>query len=342
MGVSPGQSAATTAAGGTNESEYGEGVIESAEEITTLNRDITSSDLHILHLNYGLHHKTSLLSLNCTGKPCPDFSGSCGKRFPNISACWNAGLVDEGYVKPPTPINCPKIFNVNDLKPEGRDTSCSHYTDFHWHDQAAYQVFRLNNVFVNDDGNVFNATTLFNKGDCNGHLNFSFKAGKTQVYHVDKAISLVYRQADAFYHGFIEWQPAFYILHSVLAAHPNIPLLARPSQVRHLPALSPSLLVLSGGCLQPPLILPRLHRVATRLLHPPLSARSPSPHPAAGSALPVAFLSSHHSAPGRSQHQVFPPPSHSRGNPFPREGALPATLPELWKSLSCHLAHPSL
>ncbi|CAI7856261.1 unnamed protein product [Closterium sp. NIES-54] len=224
--------AATTAAGGTNESEYGEGTIESAEEITTLNRDITYSALQILHLNYGLHHKTSLLSLNCTGKPCPDFPGSCGERFPNISACWNTGLVDEGYVKPPTPINCPKINNVNDLKPEGRDTSCSHYTDFHWHDQAAYQVFRLSDVYVNDDGNVFNATTLFNKGDCNGHLNFSVKAGKTQVHHVDKAVSLVYRQADAFYHGFIEWQPAFYILHSVLAAHPDIPLLARPSQWR--------------------------------------------------------------------------------------------------------------
>ncbi|CAI6004858.1 unnamed protein product [Closterium sp. NIES-64] len=91
-------------------------------------------------------------------------------------------------------------------------------------------VFRLNNVYVNDDGNVFNATTLFNKGDCNGHLNFSFKAGHTQVHHVDRAVSLVYRQADAFYHGFIEWQPAFYILHKVLAAHPDIPLLARPSQ----------------------------------------------------------------------------------------------------------------
>ncbi|CAI5468985.1 unnamed protein product [Closterium sp. Yama58-4] len=110
--------------------------------------------------------------------------------------------------------------------------SCSHYTDFHWHNQAAYQVFRLSDVYVNDDGNVFNATTLFNKGDCNGHLNFSFKAGHTQVHHVDKAFSLVYRQADAFYHGFIEWQPAFYILHRVLAAHPNIPLLARPSQWR--------------------------------------------------------------------------------------------------------------
>ncbi|CAI5987563.1 unnamed protein product [Closterium sp. NIES-65] len=94
------------------------------------------------------------------------------------------------------------------------------------------QVFRLNNVYVNDDGNVFNATTLFNKGDCNGHLNFSFKAGHTQVHHVDRAVSLVYRQADAFYHGFIEWQPAFYILHKVLAAHPDIPLLARPSQVK--------------------------------------------------------------------------------------------------------------
>ncbi|CAI5487300.1 unnamed protein product [Closterium sp. Naga37s-1] len=100
------------------------------------------------------------------------------------------------------------------------------------------QVFRLNNVYVNDDGNVFNATTLFNKGDCNGHLNFSFKAGHTQVpgrrllsrlhrvatlllpilplpqfslkaghtqvHHADKAVSLVYCQADAFYHGFIE------------------------------------------------------------------------------------------------------------------------------------------
>ncbi|CAI6012720.1 unnamed protein product [Closterium sp. NIES-65] len=75
-----------------------------------------------LHLNIGALYSPHLDSLNCSNAPtCPDFSGRCSVN-PEISACFNPGLEDDGKQWLRAPENCPKVKNVVENGAEGFDS----------------------------------------------------------------------------------------------------------------------------------------------------------------------------------------------------------------------------
>eukprot|EP00475_Leptophrys_vorax_P020350 TRINITY_DN27829_c0_g1_i2.p1 TRINITY_DN27829_c0_g1~~TRINITY_DN27829_c0_g1_i2.p1 ORF type:complete len:557 (+),score=31.60 TRINITY_DN27829_c0_g1_i2:121-1671(+) len=201
-------------------------------KVTTgkLDEDFTRADMQNLHLNVGSKAAPGLVSLDCPGNPCPDFSGSCPvNEF--ISACSNEVLKDVGFPRPPTPINCPKKDENAGDGDAGMDERCTHKEDFFWYDWQEFQVFKLRNVYVNDEGLMFNKHTHFHREGCNWDSDFVYtKASSPPVHRVKRLVNLVYRQGTGFYHGLIEWMPQFLVLASTLAAHPTVPVLTRTDQ----------------------------------------------------------------------------------------------------------------
>ncbi|CAI5518319.1 unnamed protein product [Closterium sp. Naga37s-1] len=125
--------------------------------------------LHSLHLNIGALYSPHLDSLNCSNAPtCPDFSGRCSVN-PEISACSNPGLEDDGKQWLRAPENCPKVKNVVESGAEGFDARCSHESDFAWHKWMVFQTFLLRGVYVSAEGQVFNESTHFARKGC-GHF----------------------------------------------------------------------------------------------------------------------------------------------------------------------------
>ncbi|CAI7776646.1 unnamed protein product [Closterium sp. NIES-54] len=162
----------------------------------TLSEDFIRAEMDNLHLNMGSTHSPNMLSLECPGNSCPDFSGSCDIR-PDASACTPAaGWRDEGFPKPPVPVNCPKEDRSH-MGPEGRNETCTHAADFFWFE---WQIFQ-----------------------------FEYKKG-TKIRRIKRVVNLVYRQASSFYHGLIEWTPQLLLLASTLHTAPTLPLLAHAGQ----------------------------------------------------------------------------------------------------------------
>ncbi|CAI5998057.1 unnamed protein product [Closterium sp. NIES-64] len=183
----------------------------------------------VLHLNIGALYSPHLDSLNCSNAPtCPDFSGRCSVN-PEISACFNPGLEDDGKQWLRAPENCPKVKNVVENGAEGFDVRCSHESDFAWHKWMVFQTFLLRGVYVSAQGQVFNESTHFARKGCGHFSEFSYPQS-TPVRHMHRALSLVYPQATGFYHGLIEWLPQFLLLASLLQKLPNIAVLGTPEQ----------------------------------------------------------------------------------------------------------------
>ncbi|CAI5530909.1 unnamed protein product, partial [Closterium sp. Naga37s-1] len=182
-----------------------------------------------LHLNIGALYSPHLDSLNCSNAPtCPDFSGRCSVN-PEISACFNPGLEDDGKQWLRAPENCPKVKNVVESGAEGFDARCSHESDFAWHKWMVFQTFLLRGVYVSAEGQVFNASTHFARKGCGHFSEFSYPQD-TPVRHMHRALSLVYPQAMGFYHGLIEWLPQFLLLAPLLQKLPIIAVLGTPEQ----------------------------------------------------------------------------------------------------------------
>ncbi|GJP61989.1 hypothetical protein CLOP_g19100 [Closterium sp. NIES-67] len=201
-----------------------EGVVKEG----TMSEDFIRKEMDNLHLNIGSSHSPRMISLECPGNSCPDFSGSCDVR-PDASACTPAAAWrDEGFVKPPVPLNCPKEDRSH-MGPEGRNESCSHAPDFFWFEWQIFQVYKLRNVYINDEGLMFNKTTHFHREGCNWDSEFEYKKG-TKIKKVKRVVNLAYRQASSFYHGLIEWIPQFLLLASTLNTAPTMPLLAHAGQ----------------------------------------------------------------------------------------------------------------
>ncbi|CAI7749613.1 unnamed protein product [Closterium sp. NIES-54] len=194
----------------------------------TLSEDFIRAEMDNLHLNMGSTHSPNMLSLECLGNSCPDFSGSCDIR-PDASACTPAaGWRDEGFPKPPVPVNCPKEDRSH-MGPEGRNETCTHAADFFWFEWQIFQVYKLRNVYINDEGLMFNKTTHFHREGCNWDSEFEYKKG-TKIRRIKRVVNLVYRQASSFYHGLIEWTPQLLLLASTLHTAPTLPLLAHAGQ----------------------------------------------------------------------------------------------------------------
>ncbi|CAI5993911.1 unnamed protein product [Closterium sp. NIES-64] len=194
----------------------------------TMPEDFIRAEMDNLHLNMGSTHSPNMLSLECPGNSCPDFSGSCDIR-PDASACTPAaGWRDEGFPKPPVPVNCPKEDRSH-MGPEGRNESCTHAADFFWFEWQIFQVYKLRNVYINDEGLMFNKTTHFHREGCNWDSEFQYKKG-TKIKRIKRVVNLVYRQASSFYHGLIEWTPQLLLLASTLHTAPTLPLLAHAGQ----------------------------------------------------------------------------------------------------------------
>ncbi|GJP45613.1 hypothetical protein CLOM_g4982 [Closterium sp. NIES-68] len=238
--------AATAVAQGEEEVSAGAAemeIPESTQELATeilepitrmLQEDLIRSDMVNIHLNLDAVHAPKLTSLACLGSRCPDFSGRC-ERNPAVSACWNEGLQDEGFVRPPEPINCPKLMekseNGNGTGTSGRDGSCTHASDFDWHAWQHFQAFTLRHVYVNSEGLVFNRSTHFHRKGCNSDSDFVYLKGSIPVRHTKRLVNLAYHQATSnFYHALIDWTPQFFVLSSVLHAMPGVPILAAPQQ----------------------------------------------------------------------------------------------------------------
>ncbi|CAI5476915.1 unnamed protein product [Closterium sp. Yama58-4] len=182
-----------------------------------------------LHLNIGALYSTHLDSLNCSNAPaCPDFSGRCSVN-PEISACFNPGLEDDGKQWLRAPENCPKVKNAVESGAEGFDARCSHESDFAWHKWMVFQTFLLRGVYVSAQGQVFNQTTHFARKGCGHFSEFSYPQA-TPVRHMHRALSLVYPHATGFYHGLIEWLPQFLLLAPLLQKLPNIAVLGTAEQ----------------------------------------------------------------------------------------------------------------
>ncbi|CAI6008867.1 unnamed protein product [Closterium sp. NIES-65] len=192
--------------------------------IGELSEDLKRAEMKQVHVNSGVSHDKRKAILNCTGGPCPDFSGRCESNR-EASACRMNEVSDEGFARPAIPINCPKKGNLTTVGPEGRDESCSHTSDFGWYEPGTFQIYLLRGVYIDHEGHVFNKTTHFNREGCNNDAPFEYKKG-TKVHRLKRVVNLAYYQGRNFYHGLIEWTPQLFLLSSLLHAHPTIPLLA--------------------------------------------------------------------------------------------------------------------
>ncbi|CAI6004792.1 unnamed protein product [Closterium sp. NIES-64] len=202
---------------------------EALSSPASLPSPLSRSSMSELHLNIGALYSPHLDSLNCSNAPtCPDFSGRCSVN-PEISACFNPGLEDDGKQWLRAPENCPKVKNVVENGAEGFDVRCSHESDFAWHKWMVFQTFLLRGVYVSAQGQVFNESTHFARKGCGHFSEFSYPQS-TPVRHMHRALSLVYPQATGFYHGLIEWLPQFLLLASLLQKLPNIAVLGTPEQ----------------------------------------------------------------------------------------------------------------
>ncbi|CAI5460174.1 unnamed protein product [Closterium sp. Yama58-4] len=192
--------------------------------IGELSEDLKRAEMKQVHVNSGVSHDKRKAILNCTGSPCPDFSGRCESNH-EASACRRDEITDEGFARPAIPINCPKKGNLTTVGPEGRDESCSHTSDFGWYEPGTFQIYLLRGVYIDHEGHVFNKTTHFNREGCNNDSPFEYKKG-TKVHKLKRVVNLAYYQGRNFYHGLIEWTPQLFLLSSLLRANPTIPLLA--------------------------------------------------------------------------------------------------------------------
>eukprot|EP00475_Leptophrys_vorax_P003341 TRINITY_DN11963_c0_g1_i5.p1 TRINITY_DN11963_c0_g1~~TRINITY_DN11963_c0_g1_i5.p1 ORF type:complete len:499 (-),score=8.46 TRINITY_DN11963_c0_g1_i5:89-1393(-) len=177
-------------------------------------------------------HASEQRSEDCPGNPCPDFSGTCNDD-PDMAYCNVPGIQDVAPEHLKGPLNCPALRDANNPRRMVYNASCSHEIDAGVAKWQYFQVYRLRNVYVNHQGQMFNATTHFVQEGCNQRKHFSHdpRTAPTVVHRTKRLVNLVYRQSALnFYHALVEWMPQFHLLAPLLRAMPDVPLLGLGEQ----------------------------------------------------------------------------------------------------------------
>ena len=129
-----------------------------------LQREIARSDLHHLFLGYHPYDPSKIppewnvSHLGCKGAVCPDFRSCLKEGYEEITACHYPDLSDTTRVALGAPENHP-LMGLNVSREAGGEDGRTR-----WHDRWVAEVFTLRNVYLNDKGQLFNATHYFDRG----------------------------------------------------------------------------------------------------------------------------------------------------------------------------------
>eukprot|EP00270_Netrium_digitus_P010503 TRINITY_DN3265_c0_g1_i6.p1 TRINITY_DN3265_c0_g1~~TRINITY_DN3265_c0_g1_i6.p1 ORF type:complete len:614 (+),score=147.45 TRINITY_DN3265_c0_g1_i6:43-1884(+) len=170
----------------------------------------------IVHPNYIFIDGKAPHAEPCEGLPCPHF-GACSRDRSAISGiCHNSMQPDQSSpgVKPLA------VFPVN--------SSIASETEGVY--AYAGDMFLLENVYVNHQGEVFNATHHFMMGGCYYLDDFQYTKNKDKVTKFEYLVNLVNWNAINFYHIVAEIVPEFLIASKVLDYYPGIPVAFRVTQ----------------------------------------------------------------------------------------------------------------
>ncbi|CAI5461723.1 unnamed protein product [Closterium sp. Yama58-4] len=228
---------------------------------TTLPRGIYRNKLNSTFLEYHRNVHKGEVELHCMGGTCPKLD-SCSSAFPNVRACFWPNLVDEDYIYPDQPENCPKLSNWDEVGAKGADPRCTHPGDNLRFDKYVPQYFEIKDVFVDSNGVLFNESLHFFRHGCFKDKEFAYHANQTSVQHYHRLVSLLYQLGGAFYHTLIEVVPHFLLLAPLLRDNPGMPIAVSRKQ-----ASSPAWGVCVGGRWREVTggVLPHDHRGSTSL-----------------------------------------------------------------------------
>ncbi|CAI5535700.1 unnamed protein product [Closterium sp. Naga37s-1] len=190
---------------------------------TSLPRGIYRNKLNSTFLEYHRNVHKGEVELHCMGGTCPNLD-SCGPAFPNVRACFWPNLVDEDYIYPDQPENCPKLSNWDEVGAKGADPRCTHPGDNLRFDKYVPQYYEIKDVFVDANGVLFNESLHFFRHGCFKDKEFAYHANQTSVQHYHRLISLLYQLGGAFYHTLIEVVPHFLLLAPLLKDNPGMPI----------------------------------------------------------------------------------------------------------------------
>ncbi|CAI5511109.1 unnamed protein product [Closterium sp. Naga37s-1] len=239
-GTSQPAGAATTKAAATGGSGDGAAVeslpprptfTEGLLKTTTLPRGIYRNKLNSTFLEYHRNVHKGEVELHCMGSTCPNLD-SCGSAFPNVRACFWPNLVDEDYIYPDQPENCPKLSNWDEVGAKGADPRCTHPGDNLRFDKYVPQYYEIKDVFVDANGVLFNESLHFFRHGCFKDKEFAYHANQTSVQHYHRLISLLYQLGGAFYHTLIEVVPHFLLLAPLLKDNPGMPIAVSRKQLK--------------------------------------------------------------------------------------------------------------
>ncbi|CAI5499014.1 unnamed protein product [Closterium sp. Naga37s-1] len=198
---------------------------------TTLPRGIYRNKLNSTFLEYHRNVHKGEVELHCMGGTCPNLD-SCGPAFPNVRACFWPNLVDEDYIYPDQPENCPKLSNWEEVGAKGADPRCTHPGDNLRFDKYVPQYFEIKDVFVDANGVLFNESLHFFRHGCFKDKEFAYHANQTSVQHYHRLVSLLYQLGGAFYHTLIEVVPHFLLLAPLLRDNPGMPIAVSRKQLK--------------------------------------------------------------------------------------------------------------
>ncbi|GJP45602.1 hypothetical protein CLOM_g4974 [Closterium sp. NIES-68] len=198
---------------------------------SSLPRGIYRNKLNSTFLEYHRNVHQKEVELHCKGGTCPSLD-SCGSAFPNVRACFFPNLVDEEYLFPNQPVNCPKLSNLEEVGAKGADPRCTHPGDNLRFDKFVPQYFEIKDVYVDGNGVLFNESLHFFRHGCFKDKEFAYHANQTSVQHYHRLVSLLYQLGGAFYHTLIEVVPHFLLLAPLLKDNPGMPIAVSRKQLK--------------------------------------------------------------------------------------------------------------